>query len=362
MHRYILAIISIFISLCSFDASSCTSAIAGASRTSNGRALLWKHRDCGTEHNFIERVPQTDSTLAYIALFNAGDSLLHEAWTGFNEAGLAIMNTASYNLAPDTARIKDREGIIMTKALQKCRTLSDFEHMLDTLPRPMGIQANFGLIDSTGNGAYYEADDWSYIKYPLDSVSDNVIIRTNYSFSRNVSDGFGYIRYNNACHLLSPYIKASNISPDVFTECLSRSFYHSVLDVDYTDDSPQWIVDQDFIPRYSSSASVVIEGIRHGEDPVKDMVMWVVIGYPPCSHAEAVTLEENGIPESLRPTLPGWRSPLCEDVVTRKHKVFPIHHGNGNKYINMDVLRSISKQQSEISKKNYRNLNRKKKK
>ena len=88
----------------------------------------------------------------------------------------------------------------MTKALQKCRTLSDFEHMLDTLPRPMGIQANFGLIDSSGNGAYYEADDWSYIKYPLDSVSDNVIIRTNYSFSRNVSDGFGYIRYNNACH------------------------------------------------------------------------------------------------------------------------------------------------------------------
>ena len=75
MHRYILAIISIFISLCSFDASSCTSAIAGASRTSNGRALLWKHRDCGTEHNFIERVPQTDSTLAYVALFNAGDSL-----------------------------------------------------------------------------------------------------------------------------------------------------------------------------------------------------------------------------------------------------------------------------------------------
>ena len=60
------------------------------------------------------------------------------------------------------------------------------------------------------------------------------------------------------------------------------------------------VVDQDSIPRYSSSASVVIEGIRHGEDPVKDMVMWVVIGYPPSSHAEAVTLEENGIPESLR--------------------------------------------------------------
>lgn len=75
-----------------------------------------------------------------------------------------------------------------------------------------------------------------------------------------------------------------------------------------------------------------------------------------------IIAKEMTVPESLRPTLPGWRSPLCEDVVTRKHKVFPIHHGNGNKYINMDVLRSISKQQSEISKKNYRNLNRKKKK
>ena len=52
---------------------------------------------------FIERVPSDRLYIGYILpFFNAGDSLLHEAWTGFNEAGLAIMNTASYNLAPDT--------------------------------------------------------------------------------------------------------------------------------------------------------------------------------------------------------------------------------------------------------------------
>ena len=36
--------------------------------------------------------------------------------------------------------------------------------MLDTLPRPLGVQANFGAMDRTGHGAYYETDDNGYRK------------------------------------------------------------------------------------------------------------------------------------------------------------------------------------------------------
>ena len=81
----------------------CTSAIISGKANPEGRTLLWKHRDTGHEHNFVARVSPTGHSLGYVALFNGGDSLLNEAWIGMNEAGFAIMNTASYNLAPDTA-------------------------------------------------------------------------------------------------------------------------------------------------------------------------------------------------------------------------------------------------------------------
>ncbi len=229
--------------------SACTSAIVGADRTLDGRILMWKHRDTGTEHNFVDRVAATDSTLAFVALFNGGDSLLLEAWTGMNEAGFAIMNTASYNLAPDTAVIKDREGIIMRRALEKCRSLADFETLLDTLARPMGVQANFGVIDTSGNGAYYETDDRSYRKYSIEDTDSHVLLRTNFSVSGNDTDGMGYIRYENASHLLEPYIATSTVTPEVFTEQLSRSFWHSLLGRDFAAGGDKWVVDQDFISR-----------------------------------------------------------------------------------------------------------------
>ncbi len=143
------------------DAGACTSAMVSAKAAKNSRPLLWKHRDTSAENNFVERTPARNGDLANVALCNAGDSTLSEAWMGMNEAGFAIMNTASYNLAPDTAAYKDREGAVMALALKKCRSLSDFETLLDTLPKPMGVQANFGLIDASGQGAYYETDDYA---------------------------------------------------------------------------------------------------------------------------------------------------------------------------------------------------------
>ena len=124
-------------------ASSCTSAIVDRRVARDGYAMLWKHRDTGNENNFVARVnAKTADDFDYVALFNAGDSLLAEAWAGVNSAGFAIMNTASYNLVPDTASFRDREGVVMTDALRSCRTLSDFEMLLDSLPKPLGVQAS----------------------------------------------------------------------------------------------------------------------------------------------------------------------------------------------------------------------------
>lgn len=332
-------------------AEACTSAIIGASKSATGRPLLWKNRDTGTEHNFVAKVAPKDSgDIAYVALFNGGDSLLLDAWIGVNEAGFAIMNTASYNLAPDTATYKDQEGRVMTEALRRCRTVGDFSRLLDSLPRPFGVQANFGVIDASGAGGYYETDDYGYKTYMLDDGND-VLLRTNYSYSGDSVSGFGYIRHENERHLLQPYIDGDSVSAYALTDVLSRSFYHSLIDRDVAEGDDEWVVDQDFIPRHSTSASVVVEGIEPGEDPRLSM-MWTAIGYPPCSYVLPVWVDD--VPPELQPVGTEWRSPLCDSILVLKRRSFPIARGSGRRYLHMPTVMEISARQRQVSADNYR--------
>ncbi len=333
-------------------ASPCTSAIVDRRVARDGYPMLWKHRDTGNENNFVARVEaKSPDELDYVALFNAGDSLLAEAWAGVNSAGFAIMNTASYNLVPDTASYRDREGVVMTEALRSCRTLADFEELLGSLPKPLGVQSNFGVLDASGDGAYYETTDIGYVKYGLADAESGVLYRTNYSYSGDSVSGFGYIRECNARHLLEPYRDRCAIAPETFTEILSRSFYHSLLGCDMEKSGREWIVDQDFIPRNSSSASVVIE--QRGDGCA---VMWTVIGYPPCSYVLPVTVDS--VPDELQPDDVTGRSSLCDEVISRKNEVFPIKRGSGNKYINLSRLRHYNDSCRAVSMARYEEYRR----
>lgn len=332
--RYLRLIVAVVALLGYVHSEACTSAIVSGKRSANGRALLWKHRDTDHENNFMASVKSTvPGQYDYVALFNAGDSLLAEAWTGYNRAGFAIMNTASYNLRPDTASYKDKEGVVMTEALKMCASLADFENLLDRMPKPLGVQANFGVIDSAGDAAYYEVTDDTWRKYPMSDSEDGVLVRTNYSYSGNSEDGYGYIRERNECYLLEPY-KGKLFTPADFTEGFSRSFYHSMMGKDMlAEGGTSWLVDQDFIPRSSSSASIVIEGGKDGGEPR----MWIAIGYPPCSVVELVTIDN--VPADLQPDPSTGHSPRCDEVLARKSRVFPIKRGSGPRYINVETLR-----------------------
>ena len=342
--RYATLLIIAVLGMNIFSVEACTSAIISAKASADGRPFIWKHRDTGTEQNFIERV-QTPGNLTFIALFNGGDKELSEAWLGMNEAGFMIMNTASYNLAPDTAKVKDREGVVMRRALEVCRTVEDFRNLLDTFPKPMGVQANFGVLDRNGDGGYFETDDFSYVPFML---SDSVpyIVRTNFSVSGNDTDGYGYIRYENACHLLGEM----PFKPEMLTEGLSRSFYHSRLDRDMS--APQagrWVIDQDFIPRYSSTASIVmVNGLGQNEDE-----MFVNLGYPPVGELFKVTFEN--IPEDVRPVDKGYTAPANNRALALKRKVFPVRRGSGKHYIDMDFLRPVNTKMKEKNLKIYHN-------
>ncbi len=314
-------------------AMACTSAIVSGSVTKNGRPLLWKHRDASDLNNKVERILATQGRYEYVALFNAGDTLCREAWVGFNQTGFAVMNTASYNLKSDTVSIIDREGFLMSEALATCQTVDDFERLLNRLPKPLGVEANFGVIDADGNAAYFETSNDSYAKF----IVEDCLIRTNYSESGRKDEGYGYVRAQNAEMLISPYIASRTVEPQVFTEVLSRSFYHSLMDYDFSHSGLRWIVDKDFIPRYSSSASVVIEGVRDGETPLAT-TMWTVLGYPPCSVVEPAWLGSDGIPDDLKANPETGRSEACDRANERKNKVFPIKRDRGEAYIDRVAL------------------------
>lgn len=339
--------------LCAPLSEACTSAIVAASATVDGRPILWKHRDTDATNNFLYRVEQPGK-IGFVGLFNGADELnLDDAWMGMNDAGFAIMNTVAYNLPANSPEWIDREGAVMTKALATCRTVDDFEKLLKALPKPMGVRTNFGVIDAEGNGAYFETDDYNYERFDLKDAPGGILIRTNYAYSGAPDEGMGYIRHKNVEDLLATQLSTASITPASLTEGLSRAFYNSVTGFDGADSSESWAIDQDFIPRHSSTASIAIEGLKSGEDTSK-MIMWANLGYPPCSHVVPVTL--TSIPAEAGPNAEsGAYSPMGLDASVRMLEVFPIYRGSGNRYVNLDAVRAISDEQFKISLEQYAN-------
>ena len=126
----------------------CTSAVVSGRVTPDGRPLLWKHRDASDLNNRIVHFEAEGGTLEFVGLVNGVDTMANEVWAGYNTSGFSIMNTASYNLKNDTSSLSDREGVVMKQALGECRTVEDFARLLDSLPRPIGVEANFGVVDA----------------------------------------------------------------------------------------------------------------------------------------------------------------------------------------------------------------------
>lgn len=327
---------------------ACTSAVIGAEANPYGRPILWKHRDTSAIDNKVEYLPSKKGEHAFVALFNAQDRNLREAWMGMNDVGFAIMNTASYNLKDDkvAANRMDKEGFLMAKALRECTTVDDFEDFLRRQPRPMGVEANFGVIDAYGNGAFFETNNHSFTRFDLKDAPDHILVRTNYSKSGRPNEGYGFVREANACHLLSPYAGKGEITPELLTETVSRSFWHDMKQRDYADGHDRWVIDQDFIPRFKSTATIAIEGCKPlaaDQTPTpafieKEYIMWTGLGYPPCSEIMAVRCAPDGVDSSLQGSLPNGHSPQGDIVKKRRAEVFPITKGNGEKYIDMTKL------------------------
>ncbi len=329
------------------DIFACTSAIFTGKITADGRPLMWKHRDTGQENNKIEYV--TGEKYKFLALYNSPDNL-KEAWTGTNEVGFSIINTASYNLKYDNvpSNQMDREGEVMYKALATCKTLKDFEKMLDNYKRPMGVEANFGVIDAEGGAAYYEVNNDSWTKIDVNDpkiAPQGYIVYTNHSNTGKLNDGMGYIRYTNADKIVKQHLSRNGeFTPKWIMQNLSRSYYHSVLGIDLLKDKEVvekcggWFIDQDFIPRRSSTCSIVVSGVKKGEDP-KNTIMWTNLGYPTVGiTVPLMVVNGSSQPAYMLSSNESQNAYMCDWNLKRKHQIFPIKRGNGKQYMNVNLI------------------------
>ena len=327
-------------------ADACTSAIFTGKSTPDGRPLLWKHRDTGELNNRIEFFPAGNGIkYSFLGLVNSPVQG-GEVWTGTNEVGFSIMNTASYNLQSEIADFEDQEGVVMYQALGSCKTLKDFEKLLDKMKKPRGVEANFGVIDAEGGAAYYEVNNTEWRKIDVNDpkiAPEGFLIYTNHSYTGRKDEGMGYVRYNTANELThKAWIQGVEFTPQWIFNNLSRSYYNSLLGIDLNRNpelAPDgWFVDQDFIPRRSTSASIVVKGVKPSEDPSLT-VMWTILGYPPCGIAVPmfVAAGKDQPDYMLKGSGKGNNALMCDQTLERRARIFPLTRGNGKNYFNIGL-------------------------
>jgi hypothetical protein len=342
MKRRLILGILLFFSWGAADA--CTAIIISGKATPDGRPILWKNRDTDQLQNAIKYFD--DGKYKSIGLVNANDPEGKEVWAGYNSAGFAIINTVSYNLiSKDTVKLKDQEGVIMREALKVCATVGEFEAFLQHRPKPLGVETNFGVIDAFGGAAWFETDNFSFKKLDVNDPAlapMGYMIHTNFSFTGDPKKGSGHIRYKTAEDLFYPAAQQNNLTVRFILQNVSRSLWHSLTKTDLTSlpekgDGQEFVNFTDFIPRFSTAASVAIQGVLPGES-TDFTTMWTVLGFPLTSVVFPIWLGQGaGQPELVTLHAEGV-APLCDKAIQLKGKLFPVIQNYGGNYMDRSLL------------------------
>lgn len=230
---HFFSLIGLLLFLTGVESYACTSCIVSGKYTKDGKAVMFKHRDSSCQDVEVEYfqgekyrmmgIVNADWRTNPLARFAFGTP---EIWGGMNETGFAIMNTATYDLKDDDVpdNLMDGEGILMYRALSVCETLEDFEHFLDTLSRPMRVEANFGVIDEKGGAAYYEVNNHSWTKLDVNREPLGYRVVTNFTMTGRVEDRKGVDRYIKAHKILaSTYVPMEEWDHNFFIKNISCS-------------------------------------------------------------------------------------------------------------------------------------------
>jgi hypothetical protein len=338
---------SIFLVCCSLLISvqllACTSAVISGRATRDGRPILWKQRDTGTLENKL--VYHTDGRYVFLGIHDLDDTANAEMFMGSNAVGFSIINTASYNLEYQKYKGKmDEEGIVMKRALATCATLADFEVLLKETAGKRGVEANFGVVDARGGAAYYETDPYVFKKYDANDpmiAPNGYLLRTNFSASGTPEKGQGYIRYQTETDLFQWGFLGEGLTVEFILHEATTCLRHSLTGIDLargplpeSAETTRIVNFADFIPRYSTTASMIIQGVAAGEDPSLT-TLWTVLGSPLTTPVLPIWVKyADQVPVQLY-AAKGGSSALNDASLALRSRCFPLKVSEGRYYLDL---------------------------
>lgn len=277
MKHRLLLFVSIIIA--HFSANACTIVAVSGSVTVDGRPLLMKARDSST--NDIKIKIGIGSNYVYLCQTTVPDGT---AYSGYNETGFSIVSSHSYNM-PNSDY--NWNAYMMQLALENCATVDEFECLLDSLPKPISVCSNYGVLDAQGNVAIFEVNANTHAKYDVDDSDYGYMIRTNFSFSQdttivNTVTPTSIPRYQIASAFLEETVTINGcITKEDLIElsrCLVNSEGEDLRDMAPFDENIYTPVDFRFyIPRFISTSTMVIQGLLPDEQP-NLTVAWTMLG------------------------------------------------------------------------------------
>lgn len=322
-HLKIMAIMFLAIIFTQWDVNACTIVAVAGRATADGRPLLLKNRDSSAD-NVIVKIG-TGSQFVYLSHCNPPNG---DALSGYNETGFSIVSSRSFNM-PNSNYWWN--AYIMQLALESCSTVDEFEDMLDSLPKPIAVCANYGVMDAQGNVAIFEVSAYTYVRYDADSADNGYLIRTNFSFSQDTTvlsavEPSSIPRYQ----IASTYLEEALLSNGYLTKddlcglsrCLINSDGIDLRDNAPFDENTYTSVDfRYYIPHYKSTSAMVIQGLLPNEHP-KLTIAWTIVGPPMASTMVPYLITpQNSLPQKAQLGSSG-RSWLCSQGQLLKNSCF----------------------------------------
>ncbi|MDP8240147.1 MAG: carcinine hydrolase/isopenicillin-N N-acyltransferase family protein [Candidatus Hatepunaea meridiana] len=304
------------------DLNECTTGVASGAATPDGRPLLWKNRDCFSENQEYHYVD--NGNIPFIGLTYAGNIVRYYA--GVNAAGFAIENSIAHNLTPYWG---GDEGLMMKLALEICRTVDDFQELLDTLFQANNdYNSNFGVIDAFGGAAIFEASSRRCTRYDADETEDGFLIRSNFAVSGNqnqIDDETGLHRFEQANNHWKNAVDNGRLTPQFIYQQVIRDLSQpdlvpvSIPFDGYYDDFSYGCLPNDLSICRSSTRSVfLVKGVEDGERP-DDTVIWAMVGSPLAGIATPLWVRAGSVPEEYDGHL---HSSICDRAAEIKDWIY----------------------------------------
>jgi hypothetical protein len=282
-------------------AAASTVALIGGEATPDGRPLLMKLRDNADEPD-QEFVFNRDGLFSYVGVTYT--DLTNQCWGGCNEVGFCIINSNAWNV-DDSVAGPDDDGFIIRQALMTCQTVADFQLIMDSTSvtgrtRP----ANYGVIDASGAGAFFEASDYEYVVYDLNdstAAPNGYMVRANFAYSGGPYH-LGQHRHDRALELFDWAYAGNFLTHHYVVQSVCRDLVNLTTDpypLPYEGREgvlPYGLIrTHEAINRDISRSSLVIQGIQPGEDPLLT-VIWALVGEPIATAALPLWVKAESVP------------------------------------------------------------------